>query len=144
MIYACDLMEYLKFTEDEEKVTVDKFKEEYESLNGKVIDGTDLVHRRITIPDDHPFVYKSANDIITMMDNGETFVVYFGFANCPWCRRVLPTLIEVAQDLELKEIYYVDVSEIRDIYKLDGEEVVLTKEGSEGYIGLLERFDGFR
>lgn len=140
-IIALIIITGCSFEKEEEKTIVDKFKSEYESLNGKVIDGTDLVHRKITIPEDHPFVYKTANDIITMMDNGETFVVYFGFAKCPWCRSVLPTLIDVAKDLELKEIYYVDVSDIRDTYKLEGEEVVLTKEGSEGYIGLLKRFE---
>lgn len=140
-IIALIIITGCSFTKEEEKVEVDKFKEEYEGLNGKVIDGTDLVHRKITIPDDHPFVYKSANDILTMMDNGETFVVYFGFAKCPWCRSVLPTLIDVASDLELNEIYYVDVSEIRDAYKIEDGEVVISKEGSEGYIGLLKRFE---
>lgn len=126
----------------EEKVNINKFKEEYESVNGTKIDGTGFKHRNVKIPEDHPFVYKSANDIITMMDNGETFVVYFGFAQCPWCRSVLPTLIEVADELGVKEIFYVDVSEIRDNYSIDeAGDVVLTKEGSEGYIGLLNRLD---
>lgn len=126
----------------EEKVNVNRFKEEYESVNGTKIGDTELVHRDVEIPDDHPFVYKRANDIITMMDNGETFVVYFGFAECPWCRSVLPTLIEVADELGVKEIFYVDVSEIRDKYSInDDGDVVLVKEGSEGYIGLLNRLD---
>ena len=126
----------------EEKVDINQFKEEYESINGKKIEGTDLVHRSVAIPEEHPFVYKSANDIITMMDNGETVVVYCGFAECPWCRSVLPTLIDVADELGVKEIFYVDVSEIRDKYLVnDDGDIELVKEGSEGYIGLLNRLD---
>lgn len=119
-----------------------KFKEEYESINGNIVEGTDYKVRSLDISDDNPFVYASANDIITMMDNGETFVVYFGFASCPWCRSVLPTLIDVAEELGLEKVYYVDVKEIRDVLEVDEDgNVVTTKEGSEGYIGLLARLE---
>ena len=55
------------------------------------------------------------------MDNNETFVVYFGFADCPWCRSVLPTLLDVADDLKIDKIYYVDVKEIRNKLDVDDE-----------------------
>lgn len=129
------------YVEEETKPAENKFKVEYESLNGKEINDTGKMYRTIEIPEEHPFVYTDANDIITRMDNGETFVVYFGFAKCPWCRSVLPTLIDVASELGLKTVYYVDVSEIRDVYKLEDDKAVMTKEGSEGYIGLLKRLD---
>ena len=119
-----------------------KFKEEYESINGNKVENSSYTVRELSIPDDNPFVYASANDIITMMDNNETFVVYFGFNSCPWCRSVIPSLLDVAEDLKLEKIYYVDVKDIRD--KLDVDEdgnIVTTKEGSEGYIGLLARLN---
>lgn len=119
-----------------------KFKEEYESINGNKVGNSSYTVRELSIPDDNPFVYASANDIITMMDNNETFVVYFGFNSCPWCRSVIPSLLDVAEDLKLEKIYYVDVKDIRD--KLDVDEdgnIVTTKEGSEGYIGLLARLN---
>lgn len=127
--------------EKEEKISdALKFKQEYEDINGDVIEGTDYVTRTIDISEDNPMIYAEANDIISMMDNNETFVVYFGFNTCPWCRSVLPTLLEVAEDLEIEKIYYVDVKEIRDRYKVNEDgEVELVKEGSEGYIGLLAR-----
>lgn len=130
---------YEKKTEKSDAV---KFKEEYEKLNGEKVENRDQVYRSLDIPKDNPFVYADANDIITMMDNGESFVVYFGFSKCPWCRSVLPTLIEVSNDLKIDKIYYVDVLEIRDRLELDEEgEIVTVKEGSEGYLALLERFD---
>lgn len=129
--------------EEKEKITdASKFKGEYESINGNKIDGSDNAVRSLDIPLDNPFVYATSNDIISMMDNNETFVVYFGFSNCPWCRSILPTLIDTAKDLKLKKIYYVDVKNIRDQLSVseDGK-VVTTKEGSEGYLGLLARLD---
>lgn len=119
-----------------------KFEKEYESINGNEVEGTDYKVRDLDIPKDNPFIYATENDIISMMDNGETFVVYFGFASCPWCRSVLPTLIEVADELKLEKIYYVDVKDIRDKLEVDEDgNIVTVKEGSEGYIGLLARLD---
>lgn len=129
--------------EKEEKITdALKFKEEYESINGNKIEGSDNRVREISIPEDNPIVYADSSDILTMMDNNETFIVYFGFNSCPWCRSVLPTLLEVANDLKLDKIYYVDVKDMRD--RLDVNEkgkVYTVKEGTEGYIGLLARLD---
>lgn len=119
-----------------------KFKIEYESINGDIIEGTEHTVRSLSIPEDNPFVYASANDIITMMDNNETFVVYFGFAKCPWCRSVLPVLLDVASELKIDKIYYVDVKDIRDVLEVDENgDIATVKEGSEGYIGLLNRLD---
>ena len=130
------------YDKKEEKADALKFKEEYESINGEIIEGTDYKVRTLNIPEDNPIVYAEANDIISMMDNNETFVVYFGFNSCPWCRSVLPVLLDVAKDLNLKKIYYVDVKDIRDRLDVDEDGNIITvKEGSEGYIGLLARLD---
>lgn len=117
-----------------------KFKSEYESYNGKE-NSNGVSYRKVSIPEDNPFIYISAEDLVKKTENGETFAVYFGFSTCPWCRSVLPTLIDVAKDLELKEIYYVDIYDIRDTYTLNSKnKPEKTKEGSEGYNALLEKF----
>lgn len=114
-----------------------KFKNEYESINGeKNSSGKDI--RVLSIPDDNPFIYSSADEIVEKMNNKETFIVYFGFKNCPWCRSVLPSLIESAKENNVTKIYYVDVLGIRDKYELDeNNKAVRTVEGSEGYYKLL-------
>lgn len=119
----------------------EKFKKEYEVLNNQKREKDDKKYRIITIPEDNPYIYQTAGDIIEKMDNKETFVVYFGFAECPWCRSVLPTLTEVAMDLELDTIYYVDIQEIRDSIEYKDGQLQIVKEGSEDYYMLLSKMN---
>lgn len=126
----------------EEKTDAILFKEEYESLNGEKTSYSDDYYRTLEIDEDNPFVYKDAKDIIEMIDNKETFAVYFGFSSCPWCRSVIPNLVDVVKNLDIQTIYYVDVLEIRDTLKLDDNgEVVTSKEGSKDYYKLLDKLD---
>lgn len=125
-----------------EKTDAQKFKEEYEKINGVKNEGSENTTRELSIPEDNPFVYATAEEIVEKMNNNETFVVYFGFAECPWCRSVLPTLIDVSKDLKLEKIYYVNVKEIRDTMELNEEgEVKTSKEGTKGYYDLLKKLD---
>lgn len=119
-----------------------KFKEEYEIINGKAIENTDKITRTISIDEDNPFVYKTPEDIVKAMKNNESFLVYFGFATCPWCRSVVPSLTKVAKDLEMDKIYYVDVLEIRSKLSIDKDSNITTeKEGTKEYYELLELMD---
>lgn len=120
-----------------------KFKKEYESLNDTKREKDGQIIRSITIPKNNPMVYKEAEEIVDMINNKESFVVYFGFNDCPWCRSVIPTLIEVSKDEGLDKIYYVDVKDIRDEMMVNEEgKAVTSKKGSEGYYKLLKALDG--
>ncbi len=117
-----------------------KFKNEYEELNGVVREKDGKTIRTISIPSENPIIYRTPEEIIKMMDNKDTFLVYFGFSDCPWCRSVIPTLIECANDLALDKIYYVDVEEIRDEIEInENGELETTTTGSDGYYNLIER-----
>ena len=133
---------YFFFFKQKEEVKTDAilFKEEYESLNGSST-SNQKTHRSITIEEENPFIYQTAEEIVKRIENKETFAVYFGFKSCPWCRSMLPTLINVAKDLNLTKIYYVDVSDIRDIKEIQDNKIVTKKEGSEGYQKLLSLLD---
>lgn len=128
-------------TKNEEKTDAIKFKEEYESVNNQD-NGHGNKHRELNISKDNPFIYSTAEEISQKMDNNESFIVYFGFKECPWCRSVLTELIKVAKDKEVETIYYVDVKDIRDVKEVDEEgNITTTKEGSKGYMELLEKMD---
>lgn len=125
----------------EPKTDAYKFKKEYEALNGKTREKDKQTIRSIKISKNNPMIYSNEDEILEKMEKGETFAVYFGFTDCPWCRSVLPTLLEVAKDLDINQIYYVNVKEIRDIIEYKDGELVKTFEGTKGYNKLLEKLD---
>ena len=76
-----------------------------------------------------------------MMEEKKSFVVYFGFDSCPWCRSVVENVSKISKELD-EDIYYVDVKEIRDVYELDDEnKPELTKEGDKNYLKLIKKLD---
>lgn len=117
-----------------------KFKEEYESINNKD-NGHGNKYRELNIPGANPFVYQTTTDIVKRVENKETFIVYFGFKECPWCRSIITELINVAKDKGVNTIYYVDVKDIRDVKQVDEDNNIVTvKEGDKDYLKLIEHF----
>lgn len=116
-----------------------KFKTEYEKLNGET-SKSGKKYRELDIPKNNRMKYSTAKEIVKKIDNNESFVVYFGFAACPWCRSMVNNLI----DLSIKnkvDIYYVDVYDIRDILEVVDGKIKTTKEGDKYYMELLDRLD---
>ena len=133
-------------TEEKNKDAL-KFKEEYESLNGKK-NAKGMEHRTISIDEDNPFVYKTGDEIVEMIESKETFFVYFGDTQCPWCRSVIEKAIEVAKENNVKKIYYVKIWDddhnevLRDVYTVnDDGSIEKTFEGAKSYPILLKYFD---
>lgn len=118
-----------------------KFKEEYENLNGKTNENSKKKYRTVKIDSKNKIVYSSAKEVLKMMEEKKSFVVYFGFDSCPWCRSVVENASKISKELD-EDIYYVDVKEIRDVYELDDEnKPELTKEGDKNYLKLIKKLD---
>lgn len=117
-----------------------KFKEEYESLNGKT-NNNNKEYREIEIAINNPFIYTDLKKINKMIEKKKTFIVYFGANWCPWCRSVLPTAIEEAEKAGVNKIYYIDVrpdndieKDIRDIYDTNEKgKIYLSHKGTDDY-----------
>lgn len=77
-----------------EKTDAEKFAEEY------------------SITENNVFVYRSAEEIIKIMEKG-TGVVYLGFPECPWCKAYVKYLNEVAKEEGIEKIYYYNILEDR-------------------------------
>ena len=125
-----------------EEVVTDsiKFKNEYEELNNEKTSYGDYYYRSLDIDSENPIIYKSASEVLEMIDNKESFAIYFGFSSCPWCRSIIETLLEVSNELDINNIYYVDVKDIRDVLKLnDNNEITTSKEGASDYYKLLDK-----
>ncbi len=65
------------------------------------------------VTEDNVFVYRDANQIIKILENGKG-VVYLGFPECPWCQRYVKYLNEVAKDIGIEKIYYYNIREARN------------------------------
>lgn len=123
-----------------------KFKEEYESLNE--VSRNNKVYRSISIDQNNPFIYITAEELLEKMDNEETFYVYFGSKFCPWCRSVIEKAIEVANEKGVSKIYYIDIWDdegneiLRDKYVIDSNnELKQSIKGTDAYYEILNRFD---
>ena len=123
----------------------EKFKKEYESFNGEKNDYFE--YRSLSIDEENPFVYSTAEDIVKRIENKETFIVYFGDPECPWCRSVIEEATKSANDNGIEKIYYVRIwngfhNEIlRDTYELEDGTPKEKSKGTDAYYKLLDYFD---
>ena len=127
-----------KMNSDYKKTDAYKFKQEYESLNNEDT-GYGKVYRELNINKKNRIKYSTAKEIVEKTENNETFVVYFGFAKCPWCRSMIENLIDLSIENEI-DIYYVDVLDIRDTIEYVDGELKTTKEGDKDYMKLIELY----
>ena len=117
-----------------------KFKEDYESLNGET-NNSGKEYRVLGVPTEHPYTYTTVDDLNKMIENKESFIAYFGANWCPWCRSMLLTSINKANEHNIEKIYYVDVrpgniinNDIRDIYSKDENgKIYLSHRGTDAY-----------
>lgn len=133
-----------KNSDDREVTSKDslKFKEEYESLNGKTNENNNLKYLTVNISENNSVVYKTDKEILDVMENG-TGVIYFGFNTCPWCRSLVETMLSSANFNSVANIYYVNVKDIRSSYEVQDKKLVKTKEGTDSYYEILNKLDKY-
>ncbi len=122
-------------TAKEPKLT--PFAKEYEALNGKE---TSSGKKYTDLKLENTNIIKYANyDEIDAVLKGSG-VIYFGFPECPWCRTLVPVLLETAKEAGLKKISYMNIINERDLYKLDeNNKAVKESNGTKGYNALVEK-----
>ena len=123
-------------TEDEKK-----FQTEYESLNGTANE-SGVFNKTLEVMADNNVVYISLKEAEEMLENGSG-VIYFGFASCPWCRNLLPSLLTAVKETKLDTLYYVNLldeegNDVRSKYTLNEKgKVKKEKDGSLEYYNVL-------
>lgn len=116
----------------------DDFVNEYESLNGQETSGGST-YLELNIREDHRFTIATEEQVRDLLDKGNG-AIYFGFPECPWCRNAVPVIDEAAEAVNLDEILYLNVMEMRDQKSRDADgEIVTDKEGTDFYYYLLEQ-----
>lgn len=118
----------------------ENFKKEYELLNGELVGDTEKIYREVSIDENNTIKLSNYADILERVNNKETFIVYFGFSKCPWCRSVIEVFLREAKNKDIP-VYYVDVFDSRDTYKYEDGKIVKTKDASKEYYSLLKKFN---
>lgn len=119
-----------------------KFKKEYESYNNKAT-AKGYKYQALKIPKKNKVKYTSLEEAVELIEN-ETATIYFGFPNCPWCRGMLPTLIDKTNKSSVKNLYYVDMTDKRDKYNVNKDgKVEKEQDASDSYYKLLELLDKY-
>lgn len=114
------------------KTDGNKFLEEYKSLNNKKNEH-EKKYRNVNFSKENHFTYSTIEEINKKIDNKETFLVYFGFKECPWCRLVIEQMVKASLDQGVEKIYYVNIKDIRDIKEYKENKIVTIKEGKKEY-----------
>ena len=124
-----------------EKTDAIKFKEEYEEYNAKETDNKKK-YQTLNISRNNVIEYADYKKVFEALDN-ETAVIYFGFPTCPWCRTLIPSLLDAAENVGIEKIYYLNNKDSRDIKKLEKKKIITEKEGTEDYYKLVSKLDKF-
>ena len=84
-----------------------RFKMEYEALNYEQNDDGTNRYAYLSIDEDNNIVYLTYADLLDFIDNG-VGLLYFGRPACPWCRLLVPHMLEFAKEADVP-IYYYDI-----------------------------------
>ena len=133
----------IKYTADEEK-----FKEEYEKLNGQT-NANEEILLDVGIEEDNNIQYVSLKEAVDLIKNKDG-VLFFAYPTNQKSRIAAPILINAMTNTDLDKIYYVNVrpnddeaSDIRDTYSINKKKVQKTKDADASYYELLKLLDKY-
>ena len=104
LLFVIVLIVYVIYTVKLNNNDAIKFKREYESLNNKYI--------KVEIYKNNPFKYTTLNEILNMIKNKESIIVFIGNSADTLTRILLPNLIDAANNQYVDKIYYIDIDTI--------------------------------
>ncbi len=129
----------LMFLTREAKVSDgEKFKKEYESLNGTTRKSDGAVYGEVTIDKDNPITYVTAKEAIEVLES-EKAIMYVGAPWCPWCRNAVSVLFELAKEYDVDKIYYLELDDIKSNYEVKNGQLEKKNSGTDDYYKLLEK-----
>lgn len=100
-----------------------RFKLSYEYIN--YVEYSNGKKIKISVPLDNRIKYISEDELFSFLEDG-TGILYFGYNTCPWCRNVVPVLIDIVKTNEIDTIHYVDLHKLdmdsirSELYKILG------------------------
>lgn len=127
------------FDKDNNKETdAMRFKNEYEALNDTIRESDGAKYNSVRIDENNPFVYIDVKEALEIIDNKDA-IIYVGAPWCPWCRNAISVMIDVAKQVNVKEIYYLDLDRDKSIWEVEDGKAVKKVDGTDYYYQLLEK-----
>ena len=83
-----------------DKKTTNEIKIEFENLNGK--------YRNVSLDEKNPFVIKSEDEVIDLISEGKTLLVFYGSKEDNYTRSVISIVSDISKLYGIKEVYYVE------------------------------------
>ncbi|GHU71629.1 hypothetical protein AGMMS49992_05970 [Clostridia bacterium] len=122
----------------------ERFRQEYERDNGQTSPSGEDVYQTITIPASMNVTMTDEAGIRALLSCG-TGILYLGFPECPWCRTLVPVLIEAMKSTEYPgELYYYNARQDRANLSRKPDGSITTEcEGSALYKFLLDTLDEY-
>ena len=118
-----------------------RFKQENEILNGQASRDGENYHKTLNIPVRNPFVFVSGYQVYEMLNSSsKSGIIYMGFPECPWCRALIPVLLDAVRESGYRgNIYHYNGLADRDILRLDENgEIEIVEPGQAIYHSLVE------
>lgn len=110
IIVSCII--FIGFVSDAEKI-----RDEYQKLNGR--DTSDnKKYPEVNISKDNKLVYSNVEEIVDIFASDGDAVIYFGYAECLYCRSAIEVLCDASYESSLDKIYYLDVNKDIDYSNL--------------------------
>ena len=66
------------------------------------------------IEEKHVVKELTPKEAVDKIENDEDFYLMMGFSSCPWCQALMPYYNQIAKEKGVKEIFYVDILEMRN------------------------------
>lgn len=101
LLTGCSSKEQAPIIDNTEITDVEKFKKEYESHNNGI---------EVIIEKDDMIKYSTSKEILDILEKG-TGIIYFGMPTCPWCRNILPILLDISKQYNI-HINYLNPGEL--------------------------------
>ncbi len=114
-----------------------KFKEEYESLNNTIRESDGEKYNNVDIPRNNPIRYVTVSEALDLFSEKKA-IIYVGANWCPWCRNMLAPMFDVAKELDIDKIYYLELDDDKSNFEIQDGELKKTSNGSEDYYKLLD------
>lgn len=86
-----------------------RFKISYEYIN--TVEYSNGKKIKIKVPYNNKIKYLDEENLLTYLKE-KTGIFYFGYNTCPWCRNIVPILIDTVKENNIDTIYYIDTHEL--------------------------------